>query len=236
MARALCTVLLAALAAAAPAQAEGGPRQTFDARFASSEPGTASGVSLAIDYVNPGDPAAKPHAVERVVLEPPAGAVVDTSVPLRCVASDLELMLFGADACPVQSRVGGGELDLHTGLVVSHDRVTLVNAEDQLVFLTTPAEAPVVSIVTRAQVREDGAVVTTVPPVPGVPPPDPFTALDRVRVELDRIVDADGRGYVVTPPACPESGAWTWRASFAYRDGVMQTAESRSPCEAPGQP
>ena len=167
------------------------------------------------------------------MLRPPEGSAIDTSVPARCTASEPELMLRGADACPEGSRVGGGELDLHTGAFVSHDRVTLLNNEDELIFLTTPADAPVISVVTRARIQPDGSIVTTVPPVPGIPPPDPFTALDRVAVALDTVVDDAGRGYITTPPTCPASGGWTWRASFTYRGGVTETAESTSPCTAP---
>lgn len=229
--RTIAAGLLTMLATAAPAQAQAGPRQTFDARFTNTAPGAATGVTLAIDYVNEDDPDAKPHAVERIVLEPPSGARIDTSVPERCTASEPELMLLGAEACPDGSRVGGGELDLATGAVPSHDRVTLLNNDEQLIFLTQPEEAPIVSLVTRAQVREDGAFVTNVPPVPGLPPPDPFTALDRVQIALNPVVDLAGRGYITTPAACPESGSWTWRASFTYRDGVTQTAGSSTPCE-----
>jgi hypothetical protein len=168
-----------------------------------------------------------------VVLQPPAGSAIDTAVPARCTASEPELMLRGADACPEGSRVGGGELDLHAGAFISHDRVTLLNNEDELIFLTTPADAPVISVVTRARIQPDGSIVTTVPPVPGIPPPDPFTALDRVAVALDSVVDAAGHGYITTPPTCPPSGTWTWRASFTYRGGVTETAESTSPCTAP---
>lgn len=231
--RAVIVVAIVALAAPAAASAQ---RQTFEARFTTDRPGAATGYTVAIDYLGPGDPSAKPHAVQRIVLEPPVGSRIDTAAPARCEASEPELMLLGAEACPAESRVGAGELDLHTGAIVSSDRVTLLNAADQLIFLTQPKDAPFVNVVTRAQIREDGAIVTTVPPLPGLPPPDPFVALDRAQLAVDAVVDAAGRAYVTTPPECPLIGIWTWRATFEYRDGVTETVESPTPCAAPPVP
>ena len=68
-----------------------------------------------------------------------------------------------------------------------------------------------------------------VPPVPGSPPPDPFLAVKRVRVTLDsatREVDGRTQAFITTPAVCPPARRWLAEASFAYRDGVTQTAAS----------
>ena len=224
-----------AITLAVPAGAAGQSRQTFSATFTTTGPGAPSGVALEIDYVNPDNPEAKPPAVSEVVIQTPEGARVDTSVPPRCDAPDPLLIILGAGACPEGSVIGRGELVLDTGLVPSEDEITLVNATDQLIFLTRPKELPIPGgLVTRSAVQ-DGAFHTAVPPIPGLPPPDLFTALDRVHLELEERTTSAG-SYITTPPECPAEGAWTTRATFTYRDGVTQSVDATSPCQPAGLP
>jgi hypothetical protein len=82
--------------------------------------------------------------------------------------------------------------------------------------------------VTRAKVS--GRTITTeVPPLPGIPPPDPYTSLKRLRLLVPPRARA-GRFYVTTPPACPRSRRWIFTLTFVYRDGVRQVVKSASPC------
>src|SRR2546430_6064169 len=94
--------------AAESAGAPNSSRQSAKLTFDTERPGVASGVSVAIDYVNPNDPRAKPPAVRRVVLRFASGTRIDTSAPRLCTASDAELMLLGGSACPPGSKVGQG--------------------------------------------------------------------------------------------------------------------------------
>src|SRR4051794_40760671 len=87
-------VVLAWMAAGADARAAS--RQSATAVFTASRPGQSTGIGLAIDYVNPDDPDAKPPAVQRVVTRLQPGTSIDTTVPARCQASDPELMARGA--------------------------------------------------------------------------------------------------------------------------------------------
>ena len=218
---------------------QGGSRQSASLDFDEQHPGETTGTRLAIDYVNPSDPAAKPPAVQRVVLRLAPGTTFDTSVPPRCEASDQQLMAGGASACDAASRVGGGELDLDTGTAgpgrVLQYNVTLLNNAGQLIFLLESKSNPSSRIVARAAVQ--GTTITTdVSAVPGGPP-DGFTAIKRVRLKLDPRSTGQGanrRSYVATPASCPSDRRWTSSATFTYRDGVSQTVASSSPCAGGG--
>src|SRR3954471_23928023 len=224
-------LMAAALAApaAAPAVAGGGSRQTASIIFDSGRPGQSTGTRLAIDYVNPDDPAAKPPAVQTVVIRLAAGAHIDTSAPGRCGASDQELMASGAGVCPAASRVGAGELDADTGTAgparVLQNDVVLLNNSGELILLLESKSRPTTRLVARGVVK-GGTITSQVPPLPGGPP-DGFVAIKRVRLRTD-----PRPGYVTTPPSCPSSRAWTNTISFTYRDDVTQTTANRSPCAA----
>jgi hypothetical protein len=217
------------------ALAQAGSRQSATTAFDQQRPGQGTGVRLEIDYFNPSDPEAKPPAVQKVVTRLHAGSGIDTSVPALCTASDLELMASGAAACPTASRVGGGEIDLDTGLPgparTLRNDVTLLNNTGQLIFLLESKSEPRSRFVARASIH--GTTITSeVPPVPGGPP-DGFTAIKRVRVGVRAISVGRGssrRSYVTTPDSCPTSGTWTNEVEFTYRDGISQTVASQSPC------
>ena len=218
-------VALASLPAAAIAA--DGSRQTASIAFDAQRPGQSTGTQLSIDYVNPDDAAAKPPAVQTVVIRLAPGSAIDTSVPAPCEASDQQLMASGPAACPAGSRVGKGELDADTGLAgparLLQNDVTLLNNRSELILLLESKTQPTTRLVARATIQ--GPTITSeVPPLPGGPP-DGFTAIKRVRLRLD-----ERRGYVTTPPSCPSSGRWTNSVSFTYRDNLTQTVSNGSPC------
>ena len=225
----------------AVAVAQTGGRQSASLAFEQKLPARGTGVSLAIDYVNPEDRDAKPFAVEKVVTVLPDGSQIDTSVPARCGASDAELIAQGAAACPAGSRVGGGEVSLDTGItgparIVEND-VTLLNNRDELILLLQSESEPSTRAVSRG--RLDGATLTTeVPPIPGGPP-DGFTAIKGVRLEVNRVSAGTGdnrRSYLTTPASCPPDGNWTTAITFTYRDAVSETVSSNSPCVTARKP
>lgn len=215
-----------------PVSASGADRQTAKIEFTTERPSAATGSTLAIDFRNPDDPDGKPFAVSKIVIRYHEGTVYDTSVPDRCRASDAELIARGAAACPEGSRVGGGVIVTDNGSDAVFPRfirndVTTFNNEDELVNLVESKEPPT-RVVGRAPIR--GSTVTIeVPPVPGMPPPDPFNAFTRLRVSTEPI-SRGGRTYLRTPPKCPASGRWTSTVTFTYRDGVRQTETTTAPC------
>jgi hypothetical protein len=138
-------------------------------------------------------------------------------------------MTQGSAACPTASRVGRGELDVDTGIDgperVVQSRVTEFNNENELILLVEQDMGS--RVVSRTRI-EGGKLTSEAPPLPGGPP-DGFTAIKKVRIQIDRVT-AHGKSYVTTPPTCPASGSWANTVEFRYRDGVSQSVVSRSPC------
>jgi hypothetical protein len=165
------------------------------------------------------------------VIELPPGTSVDDSVPELCEASDQELIATGAGACPEGSVIGGGELDVDTGIDgparTLANTVTVFNAEGQLILLLDSTSGAPRRLVTRSVV-EGRTITTEVPPTPGGPP-DGFAAIKRVRLRLEP-VSRGGASYLTTPPICPAGGSWTTTLTFTYRDDGSYAVASPSPC------
>ena len=197
-------MVIAALAVPAAAGAQAS-RQNASLRFTTQAPGASTGLSLSIDYFDPARPGGKPYSVQTVIEELAAGATIDTSVPASCTASDAQLMAEGPSACSSASVVGSGSIDLDTGNPLMRDipnKVTFLNAPGQQIFLTETTNQPGgARTVTRAKVS-GRTLRSDVPPIPGTPPPDNFTAVERVRAEF-KAIRRGGRNYITTPPTCP---------------------------------
>lgn len=235
--RALTALIVAVLlaltgtAAALAASTTSGSRQSDNDRFTTARPGASAGLRMRIAYRNPADPAAKPPAVRKIFTTLQPGTQIDSSVPARCAASDAQLTLQGAAACPARSRVGTGQIVLATGLpgpaATLVADVVLINNAGQLIFVTQVRGTPVRQIV-RAAVS--GSTITvSVPFQPGTPPDG--AALRSVELDIAPIAHG-GAAYIRTPPTCPRSGHWTNAATFTYADGVSQTTSSPSACIA----
>lgn len=228
--------LVAALALAGPAPAApDGSRQDVTFEFTTTKPDRPAGAVLEIDYLNPGDPGAKPPAVRRVVTKLARGARYDTSVPGLCTASDAELMARGAEACPPSSEIGVGTLTIDSGFPgparLTNADVDSFNDTNELIFLNT-VRGTEARTVLRAPVSRR-RTVSEVPVLPGTPPDG--GSLDRSRFEDFKIATGRGaerRAYITTPPSCPRSGRWVNTVKFTYSDGVTQTVSGPSPCAA----
>lgn len=225
----------AILLAPSAAQAQESPRQTYEAELSTLSPGKPTGLMQAIDYL-PAVGADKPYAVSKVTVRLPKRARIDTTAVPACAASDAELIGSGPSACPPETIVGAGSLSADTGFpatliprVIETD-VTFINNVDQLILLaeSTNVPDPGLRIASRIVVRKR-AFISTIPPLPGAAPPDPFLALDEVVNELERIRSSSGP-YIRAPRRCPARGFWTVRATFEYRDGTVQKERSRTAC------
>ena len=234
-------VASAALLLALPgavALAGDGSRQAASFKLTETRPAASTAARLQVDYVNPDDPAAKPPAVRQVVTILPRGARYDPSVPGSCTASDAELTLLGAEACPRESAIGGGVVTVNTGLpgperIVTADVEFFNNAQDpdgELIFLNTVRGSGARTVI-RADVT-GRRTITDAGMLPGTPPDG--GAIDTVDVrlaEVSRLVDGTRRSYITTPRRCPRSGVWVTRVRFTYADGVTQTVPTANPCE-----
>src|SRR3954454_16807333 len=179
-----------ALLAGAPAGAASTDRQTASLTFTTTRPGAPSGENLAVDWHDPANPGGKPYSVARMVVELPPGAVIDTSVPERCTASDVQLELQGAAACPAASRVGGGEIVSDTGSTGAfpprfvHNEANLFNNAGELIGVADATDQPVIPGITRTVARSPIVGTTTTsdfPAFPGNLPPDDFSAIQTLR-------------------------------------------------------
>jgi hypothetical protein len=234
-AAALAMVVLAAQASAVSEP----PRQIVNDRFTTDVPGASAGRTFPIDYVNPRDPEGKPHAFSHLRVELAEGARFDTSAIPHCEATDAEIMAAGASACPPESKVGTDETVVDTGFPGPERYFTVdftfFNDEDELILLAVrrPNGA---RVVLRGQIGRNTLDIEN-PVLPGTPP-DGAAAKSQRGQFLPRSSLRDGRqvNYLTTPPTCPRSGFWVNRIVYTYRDGVKQTAESRSPCRRPAEP
>ena len=234
---AMAVLGLVTLAAPASAGTEA-PRQTYTDTFTTEVPGAATGRTYAIDYLNPEDPEGKPHSFSQLRVELADGARFDTSAIPRCNASDAELMAAGPSACPAETQVGTDETVVDTGVPGPGRYFTVdfafFNNEDQLILVASVRENGL-RVVVRGKIHENTLVIDN-PFIPGTPPDGAAAKSQRGRFEPRASVrDGVQLNYLTTPPTCPERGYWVNRVVYTYRDGVKQTAESRSPCRPPGQ-
>jgi hypothetical protein len=210
------------------------PRQVGSLTYTSTVPGASTGLVLNFLFQNPENPSQKPHAVAKMVVHSPAGSHIDTTVPPQCHASDAELMAQGAAACPPDSKIGSAVVVSATGgsgpfPPYTRTIITDFNNQDEILAVGQNEDIPALRPVDHTKIQGN-TTTTNFPPIPGAPPPDPFTPFKSFHFEFQPYVRG-GRVYNRTPPNCPSVGYWTMTLEFTYRDGVTQSAESHSPCQ-----
>jgi hypothetical protein len=229
---------LAASASVIAVAATDSPYQTSEYTLDQVRPDRPAGEHFVFDYVNPDDPEAKPPAVKKVVTILPKRARYDASVPGSCTATDEELTLQGAAACPEDSRVGGGVITVDTGMpgparIVTADTEFFNNADDpegEFIYLNTVRGTGARTVI-RADVTKR-RTITEAGMLPGTPPDG--GAIDTVDVVVTRVVrriDGERRGYITTPPRCTRSKTWFARVKFVYDGDVSQTVATANPCK-----
>jgi hypothetical protein len=218
------------------AQASTYGRAGFGVGLTAAHPGASTGFAEHILYQDEHDPNAKPKTFHKIVVELPEGMRFDTGVVPNCNASDDELMLVGAAACPAGSNVGGGGVTVVTGFgppidPSATDVTTFQGPPDQLIDLITFPGTGRPLAVDRIQIN--GRTLTDEPaPVPGGPP-DWRTAVRKVDLSLQPRSAGNGasrRAYITTPAGCPASGAWVFGIAVYYDDGITDTAVATAPC------
>lgn len=220
-----CLLLLCV--GAAPAQA---PRQAYTDLFTTTTPGVTAGRSFTADWVNPESPGAKPYGIEHILVVLHPGARFDTMAVARCTANDAALMAVGEAACPPSSRVGSDELVADTGFAEPGRRITvdsvIFNGDQEVVFLATERQSGA-RFVVRAK-ASGNTLDIPLPFIPGTPPDG--AAPQQERGTWLEVTGPDGKGFFTTPPVCPDDGRWRNQVTYSYRDGVVQTATSTTPC------
>lgn len=222
-----------ALVASSPALAEA-PRAVYDDRFTAQTPGTSTGRHFEVDIFDPADREAKPPAVRRVLLELAEGSRFNTGDLPQCDASDSELVSQGAEACPAESQVGAGPIQIDTGfpgpgrMLISD--TTFFNNQDELIILSN---VDGVRVPLRGKIRENTLEIE-IPPLPGTPPDGGADSGENIMFTRKSTTLPDGTvaNYLTTPPVCPDSGIWINRLTYTFADGVKQSFTSLSPCVA----
>ena len=223
-------VLVAAVAAIAPAAARAGARAHYRQAFSTPVSGASTGTDTRILYKNPSDPEAKPIPVRREVFTFPEGTGFDSSVVPDCTASDLVLELLGRSACPAESWIGGGQGDtMMSGFPgAGETALDLDGFDDDAGARLVGGLHPFGPRQATRAIRRGRVITVEVPRTPGGPP-DGESALRRIHnVFAPR--SAGGRAYTRTPSVCPVSGVWTFRAELTFADGVVERDAYHMPC------
>jgi hypothetical protein len=221
--------LLLPLVFAGSAKAQA-PRATYTDLFTTKIPATSAGRSFTADWVDPENPGGKPHGISHILVVLHPGARFDTTAVARCTASDPVLMSMGEAACPPESRVGTDELVGDTGFPEPGRFVTLnsvmFNGDGEVIFLVQEAQSGSYFVVRG---RASGNTLDIpLPFIPGTPPEG--TAPLRERGTWLEATGPGGKGFFTTPPVCPDDNRWRNQVTYSYRDGVVQTARSTTPC------
>ena len=218
------------------AQASTYGRTGFSVSLTTGQPGASTGFAEHILYQDEHDPNAKPKTFHKIVVELPQGMRLDTGVVPNCNASDSDLMTQGAAACPAGSKVGGGVVTVVTGFgppidPSATDVTTFQGPPDQLIdLITLPGTGRPLAV---DRIHLNGRTLSDEPaPVPGGPP-DGRAAVRKVDLALQPRSVADGatrRAYITTAADCPASGAWAFRITVFYDDGLTDTAVAMARC------
>jgi hypothetical protein len=234
----LIELLLAAFGAwpgSAAAQPTSGPHETLDNRLTTTQANAAAGFSFTGTYHAADDAHANPPYMRRMIAYNPPGLRYDTSVPERCSASDIELEVLGAAACPAASRLGSGTtLTSFLGRFPSTVSVDFFNNTHEQIIL---ARSPGLSTVARGRIRPDGSVEfaspTCFPSVqpPGCPVDDVLQLKSSITVPpYTRSSNGHVRSYLTTPSRCPAAGHWKTTIRLWWADGSVDTVGIQQPC------
>jgi hypothetical protein len=224
--RATVQVAAAALALAVPAAVAlaQGQRAELSIPFKATTPATETGLDMELRYLNPQDRDAKPPTIRKLAIHLPEGTRLDPSALPACDASNEEIQARGRDACPRETQVGTGKLDVYFGAPGDPQTTDLVlfNGPGQIIEVLLFEGTNTTAALERLPVA--GSTITGEPVQfpPGAPP-------DR-RASASRIVwdiPANGR-YLVTPPAC--DGTWTTAGEFEFADGSSARTTSTQAC------
>jgi hypothetical protein len=209
---------------------------TYDDTFTTRTPGAPAGRIFIDTFTNADDPNAKPPPVSHFHLQLPPGARFDTDAIEQCTASDAELMLQGASACPEESHIGEEVFIADSGFPEPNRYITadviFINADDAIIGVATDRSTGA-RVVNRGTVTHDGEDLD-VPLLPGTPPDGATDVREEARFRA--AVGPDGDPYLRTPPTCPKRGYWVLTGTYTFRDGSEQTLESRSPCDRAAAP
>jgi hypothetical protein len=215
-----CAALLAGASALASPQFS----STFEMTYLPAKPARSGGIDTFMTWSDPGEPAGKPKRQTSIQFRFHPGTKIDTKALTRCRASNTDVRIEGARACPRSSRLGTAT-SLVTTNVGPPDRtqITFFNAPRQIIVWVR------VEGRNLAVYRDDvkGRVVTVNLDLPS------GLSLLELHAKIEPHVKGRGkrrRVYFRTPPVCPASGNWTTTVVFTYLDGSTEQHADGTPC------
>jgi hypothetical protein len=218
-------VVIAVLGAAGAASfASSQFASTFQLTYLPTKPATSGGIETFMTWSDPGEPNGKPKRLTRIQFRFNPGTRIDTRALRQCRASNTDVRIQGAAACPKASRLGFATSRVLTASTPpDRTQITFFNAPRQIIVLVR------VEGRTLAVYRDDiaGRVVTVNLDLPS------GLSLLELRATIKR--HSKGRGkrrrvYFRTPPVCPPSGEWTTTVVFTYVDGSSEQLADGSSC------
>jgi hypothetical protein len=220
----------------------------FDVSFlyepTSRTPGADSGAHVLVVYSDPGAPNQKPKVAREVRIVYPLGTRLDPSRRPRCHATDAQLRQQGRSACPANTQLGVGQVEVTSGVgpPMELDEATFNEPGGFIEVITLKGTNVVVAV---EHERVHGRMATTKPPPSCIPPGQPPSCAPFGEFAVTRFeVFAPPNGIPVTrstlvlPPTCPRSGFWTFQMRFRFADGSRARRLSYAPCvrKARGRP
>jgi hypothetical protein len=219
----------------AAAEPVSGPHETLDFRFTTTKTSAPTGWTFTGTYHAAGDANANPPYMRRMTFYHPPGMRFDTTVPGRCSASDAELAVRGPNACPADSRLGGGTVWISfMGSSPSPAAADLFNNTNEQVIV---GQSPGLSTIVRSRMYPDGSVEyespTCWPSAPGVQCPVDNSLQVKSSISVPPYTKTSDSGvgsYLTTPPECPATGHWETPVRLWWADGSVDTVITEQPC------
>jgi hypothetical protein len=194
-------------------------------------------MTIAVEYKNPSDPAAKPPPLTAAQFVLPPGTELHNAAVPRCRATDEEIRARGRNACPQETLVATGRLIAITGAGAPADpfdgEALFFNGEGEIVEIVLVRGSDQAAGFDRIKI--DGSKLTAHPPALPGGPPDGRTSVKRVEMSVPAPVGG-APAYVTTPPACPPDGLWRSSGSFGFGDGGSTTVPDTAACDPPRAP
>jgi hypothetical protein len=197
---------------------------TFQMTYLPAKPAASGGIQTVMTWSDPGEPGDKPKRLTRIQFHFHPGTKIDTRALEQCKASDTDVRIQGARACPKASRLGFATSRVKTAVTPpDQTQITFLNAPRQIIVLVR------VEGRTLAVYRDDirGRVVTVNLGLPS------GLSLLELRATIKPHVKGRGkkrRVYFRTPSVCPPTGEWTTTVIFTYIDGSSQELADGTPC------
>jgi hypothetical protein len=220
-----------------------------DQKFTTDMPGASTGFILSELFPDGPDGQVKAHRATRI--EFPPGTQLTGAIEESCQASDAEFRQHGLSACPAESKIGQGTVEVQTtGTPTSSPPATLdvtafgvskprddpsVEAGVRLAFSSNGAVTSTALIKNEGRIQTESTTPNCVPP--GQPPDCPFGEFAPKRLQIDvpartKTIGGVVRNGATTPPTCPPGGAWTMRHTHTYADGSTELFVNDLPCKA----